>query len=135
MNQPHPATRTRVRPNIIDCAWCGAAITLKARGRVPTWCSDNCRHRAWEQKRAAESGRSAVTLVEREVTVEIEKVVERVREIPTAAPIRNDDWPSLLRRLSRELDTGRLYDRNLPDVAAAFNDLYESLERRIRVHR
>ncbi len=73
--------------------------------------------------------------MEREVTVEIEKVVERVREIPTAAPIRNDDWPSLLRRLSRELDTGRLYDRNLPDVAAAFNDLYESLERRIRVHR
>jgi hypothetical protein len=123
-----------VRPDKVDCAWCGAAITLKARGRVPTWCSDNCRHRAWEQKRAAESGRSAITLVEREVTVEIERVVERVREVPVTTSIRNDDWANLLRQLSRELDTGHLYDRALPDVAAAFNDLYDSLERRLRVH-
>lgn len=45
-------------------------VAVPAKGRIPKWCGTSWRHRAWEQKRAAESGRSAVAVVER--------IVERV---------------------------------------------------------
>lgn len=38
------------------CGWCGGPITPRGRGPVPKWCSATCRHRAWEQARAAASG-------------------------------------------------------------------------------
>lgn len=55
-----------------------------SRGRVPKWCSASCRHRAWEQRRAAEAGLAAVEVVDRrvEVIVEKEKVVERQVNVP-----------------------------------------------------
>jgi DNA-directed RNA polymerase subunit RPC12/RpoP len=70
----------RQRPDTITCPWCGTTIPVKARGRTPKWCSDTCRHRAWEQQRAADSGRSAVQIVERPV------VVQRTTRIPAPNP-------------------------------------------------
>jgi hypothetical protein len=32
----------------VACGWCGRAVEEPARGRVPSWCSSSCRHRAWE---------------------------------------------------------------------------------------
>src|SRR5664279_3298466 len=51
------------------CGWCDSPIEFKARGRIPKWCSAACRQRAWEQSRAAASGRSAVRIVERRVEI------------------------------------------------------------------
>ena len=89
-----PAATSR-REAVRSCAWCGAAIAVKRTGRIPKWCSAGCRQRAWEQSRAAASGRSAVQVVERV----IEKPVERVR-MP-----RHDEWPGVLRELAGQLET------------------------------
>ncbi len=69
--QPSGASSTTgVRPaprapgQVVVCGWCSAEVTVPTRGRVPKWCSGTCRHRAWEQARAAASGRAAVTVVE-----------------------------------------------------------------------
>jgi hypothetical protein len=48
----------------VTCGWCGAGVTVAARGSVPKWCSATCRHRAWEQRRAAASGLVAVEVVD-----------------------------------------------------------------------
>ncbi len=63
------------------CAWCGGRITPAARGPIPKWCSATCRHRAWEQTRAAASGRCAVEVLERRV------------EVPVALVSTWRDWP------------------------------------------
>jgi hypothetical protein len=63
-----PAATTR-RAAASTCGWCGGAIEIRARGRIPKWCSAACRQRAWEQSRAAASGRCAVEVVERVVRV------------------------------------------------------------------
>ena len=57
------------------CGWCGGPITARARGPIPRWCSATCRHRAWEQTRAAASGRAAVQIVERRVQVSVRQSV------------------------------------------------------------
>jgi len=67
VEEPLEARRADVRPTSISCDWCARATTVKPRGRVPRWCSETCRHRAWEQARAAASGRSANQIVERVV--------------------------------------------------------------------
>ena len=38
---------------MVTCGWCRATVPVPSRGRVPKWCSASCRHRAWEQRRAA----------------------------------------------------------------------------------
>src|SRR4051812_17094869 len=53
------------------CGRCRGEITPQRRGPIPKWCSATCRHRAWEQNRAAVSGRSAVQVVERQVQVRV----------------------------------------------------------------
>jgi hypothetical protein len=52
---------------VVTCGWCGATVPVPGRGRVPIWCSASCRHRAWEQRRAAASGLSAIEVVDRPV--------------------------------------------------------------------
>jgi len=47
----------------VTCVWCGESVSVKARGPLPKSCSSNCRHRAWEQERAARAGRAAVVVV------------------------------------------------------------------------
>lgn len=100
------------------CGWCGGPITPGSRGPIPKWCSATCRHRAWEQTRAAASGLSAVELVERRVEVQVPLV-----------PTRRD-WPRLLGELAGQLNDGRVYDRNLPALARALEPVLETYRRR-----
>jgi hypothetical protein len=73
--RPHPnqagaaADGSERRTAATTCGWCGGPITPRSRGPIPKWCSATCRHRAWEQSRAATSGRTAVQVVERRVEV------------------------------------------------------------------
>ncbi|PRY47633.1 hypothetical protein LY71_113135 [Geodermatophilus tzadiensis] len=99
-------------------AWCGGLVTPRSRGPIPKWCSATCRHRAWEQSRAAASGRSAVEVVERRV------------EIPTAVPLTRRDWARVLRELTTQLDDGRVYDRDLATLAAELSALLDAYRRR-----
>lgn len=77
----------------VACAWCGRSVALKARGPIPKWCSPTCRHRAWEQDRAARSGRSAVTVVDRFVA---------------ATPGNTSGWLDHLAALTRQIRTRQL---------------------------
>lgn len=103
------------------CGWCGGRITPHSRGPIPKWCSSACRHRAWEQARAAASGRAAVQVVERRV------------EVPTRQPLARRDWPQALRELAQQLDDGRIYDRDLPGLSMALNAVLEAYKRRPNV--
>ena len=100
------------------CGWCGGPITPGRRGPIPKWCSATCRHRAWEQARAAASGLSAVELVERRIEVQVPLV-----------PTRRD-WPGLLGQLASQLNDGRIYDRDLPALARALEPLLQAYRRR-----
>ncbi len=104
------------------CAWCGGPITPGRRGPIAKWCSAACRHRAWEQTRAAASGRAAVHVVERQVKVRV-----------PAAPTRRD-WARLLAELTHQLDDGRVYDRDLPGLAEALGRVLAAYHRRPCVH-
>ena len=100
------------------CGWCGGPITPGSRGPIPKWCSATCRHRAWEQARAAASGLYAVELVERRVEVQVPLV-----------PTRRD-WPRLLGELAEQLKDGRVYDRDLPALGRALQSVLEAHRRR-----
>jgi hypothetical protein len=100
------------------CGWCGGPLTVKERGRIPKWCSASCRQRAWEQSRAAASGLSAVSVVERRV------------EVPVPAAPKRADWPALLHELVRQINDGRIYDRDLVNLAAAINAVVDGCGRR-----
>jgi hypothetical protein len=104
-----------------NCGWCNGPITPRASGPIPKWCSDTCRKRAWEQKRAAASGRSAVEIVERVVAVPTQQ--------PSPLP-RQLAWANLLRVLARQLDSGAVYDRHLLAIAAAAQDVFTAAQRR-----
>lgn len=125
MTKPKPA---RLPGQAILCAWCRTLIPLRQTGRIPKWCSSTCRHRAWEQRRAAASGRTAIEVIDR--VIEVEKpivVVERV-EVPIAP--RSGGWPDLLTALAKQIDTGRIYDRDLQAVAEALGEALGALDRR-----
>ncbi len=100
------------------CGWCGGPITPRRRGPIPKWCSATCRHRAWEQTRAATSGRAAVEVVER-----------RVQGPVPIEPTRRD-WPRLLAELAGQLVDGRVYDRDFPGLARALEPVLEAYRRR-----
>jgi hypothetical protein len=102
------------------CGWCGGPITPRSRGPIPKWCSATCRHRAWEQRRAATSGRTAVQVVERQVEIHV-----------PLEPTRRD-WPRLLGELAGQLDDGRVYDRDLPGLSRALEPVLRSYLRRAR---
>lgn len=120
--EQHPSTKaapsttapTR-RDAAVSCGWCGRRITPKARGRIPRWCSAACRHRAWEQKRAAESGLAAVRVVE--------------REVPGPKP-HHEQWVGLLDELVRQLNRGEVYDRDLAALAPTVARLALAVQRR-----
>lgn len=110
---------------------------MPAKGRVPKWCGTSCRHRAWEQHRAAESGRSAVDVVERVVERVITVQLPPPQSRPTsptpstsAAPT-GSTWATLLTELTRQLDTGRIYSRDLTAITPAFNEALQALNRRL----
>ena len=122
-------SRSPRRPGqILACGWCGSPILLPARGRIPKWCSSSCRHRAWELTRAAASGRAAVQVVDR--AVEVDRIVTVVQEVPVATVPKGPAWPAALAQLVTALDTGRVYDRDLPALAQALADVADALDRR-----
>lgn len=117
-----PPNETATQPRRLaarTCGWYGGAITVKTTGRLPKWCSQSCRQRAWEQSRAVASGRSAIRVVERRV------------EVVRPAAAGRKDWPRLLRDLARQLDDGRIYDRDLPSLSVALNVVLEACGRRL----
>lgn len=116
----------RRRPASITCPWCGTTIPTKTRGRTPKWCSNTCRHRAWEQQRAAQSGRSAVEIVEQPI------VVERTTRVPVPKAPKGPEWAEALAQLARQLDTGRIYDRDLWPIAKAADVFNAALQRRLQ---
>jgi len=141
-----------VRPATVTCSWCSTDVTVPAKGRVPKWCGTSCRHRAWEQHRAAESGRSAVDVVERVVerVVTVQRPVPQSRPTQTALKRRDADrsggmnlpvpvpaaptgnaWAPLLTELARQLDTGRIYTRDLNTILPGFNEALQALNRRL----
>lgn len=118
--EPVPAEHRRRAAT--TCGWCLGPITPKARGPVPMWCSASCRQRAWEQRRAAASGLSAV------------EVVERVVEVPAPPPPsrapRHQEWHALLRELTRQLDDHLVYGRHLAGIANEVRLVQEALDHR-----
>jgi hypothetical protein len=58
-------------------------------------------------------------------------VVERVVEVPVArerTPQR-EEWPALLRELAVQLDAGRIYVRDVPELTTALETVYAALGR------
>lgn len=111
------------------CGWCGGPIQQKAKGRIPKWCSASCRQRAWEQLRAAASGLAAVKVVERRVEV----VAKQGPSLPPPGTPRHGDWAPVLTELAAQLDTGAIYDRDLPALTSALNDVLAAFARRPHV--
>ncbi len=133
-----PGVRGRVvRPVTVTCSWCGQEVNVPAKGRVPKWCGTSCRHRAWEQHRAAASGRSAVDVVERVmeriVTVQLPAPTPARPTPPAPAPAApaGSGWAPLLTELARQLDTGRIYSRDLNTILPVFNQALQALNRRL----
>lgn len=102
------------------CGWCAGPITLRSRGAIPKWCSATCRHRAWEQTRAAASDRAAVQVVKQRVEI-------RVPLEPTRRA-----WPRLLDELAAQLADGRVHDRDLPALDRALQPVLRSHRWRAR---
>ena len=121
---PTPTSGSARRAAASICGWRNGPITPRASGPIPKWCSATCRKRAWEQTRAAASGRSAVQIVERVVTPPPPPSSPR--------PPKHGEWQDVLLELSRQLDRGALYDRDLSVVAGALREVLASFERRTR---
>lgn len=131
------ATRKRRRPRapggVVECGWCGQPARIPSRGRVPKWCSSGCRHRAWEQRRAADSGLCAVEVVERTIeTVIVQTLVkpERVTVHVEGRPQSASEFATAILDLAHRLDTGRIYDRDIATLDAPVTALLEALLRR-----
>lgn len=105
-----------------ECGWCLGPLQPKSRGPVPKWCSASCRQRAWEQRRAAASGLSAIEVVERIVEVPAPRV-----DPPKP---RNQQWRAVLRELTRQLEEGLVYDRHLVGIGDEVRQVHQALRRR-----
>ncbi len=122
-----PAGKTR-RPTTVACTWCGLQTTVLPVGRVPSWCSNSCRHRAWEQRRAASSGLASREQVER--LVEVEVPVTIIKEIEVEVLPKGASWDNALTQLAEQIDRGRIYDRDLAGIAEGLDEASKALMRR-----
>ena len=127
----------RLRGQVVNCGWCGKFVAVPLRGRVPKWCSPACRHRAWEQRRAAASGLAAIEVVEqvveRPVRVEVRVPApppppEPPR--PASLPKKAEEWAKHLDQLGLVLDSGLIYNRDLPALEEALKRLIVAYNRR-----
>jgi hypothetical protein len=109
------------------CGWCGGKIEPKARGRIPKWCSAACRQRAWEQSRAAASGRAAVDVVERVVEVPVQPIAG----VEVGRHPRHREWVTLLDELVLQLRSRSVYDRDLRAIGTALVEVNNALEQRL----
>ena len=129
----------RLPGQVVNCGWCGAVVAIPPRGRVPKWCSPTCRHRAWEQRRAAASGLAAIDVIEQVVErpVRVEVLVPAPPPPPApprlpALPKNAAEWAAHLKQLGLVLDSGLLYNRDLPTLELALQGLIEAYNRRAR---
>lgn len=132
-------TARRKPGQTIRCGWCEKEVSVPPRGRVPKWCSSSCRHRAWEQRRAADAGLAAVEVVDRVVeVVRVEQVVEvrRVQVPVSRTPRSAREWVDVLNRLEYALGTGRMdledlaeMEPSLARVVAAYHARGDKLNR------
>ena len=113
---------------LLECGWCGAQIRVARVGRTPKWCSDSCRHRAWEARRAAMSGALAVRVVDR--VVEVERAVHVIEQVEVPTLPKGPAWAPALRELARQLDAGRVYDRDLGDLVESLDAVLDAVRRR-----
>ena len=97
-------------------------------GRVPTWCSNSCRHRAWEQRRAAASGLASREPVERLVEVEVPVTITEIVEVEVLP--KGADWAKALIHLADQIDRGLVYDRDLVHIAPALDAATAAVGRR-----
>lgn len=120
--------RTRRPGQVLACGWCGGPIALAGTGRTPKWCSDTCRHRAWETTRAAAAGAVAVMVVDR--IVEVDKPVTVIEHVEVPTLPKGADWADALHELARQVDAGKVYDRDLPAIAEGVEQVITALNRR-----
>ena len=125
----------RAPGQVLECGWCGGPVIVQVRGRMPKWCSSTCRTRASERRRAAADGLAAVKVVERDIervkTVTVVQHHTRTVEVEAVRwPSATSDWVTALQDLTRHGETGRVYDRDLEDLAGAVNDLVGAMVRR-----
>ena len=125
----------RAPGQVLECGWCGGPVIVQVRGRMPKWCSSTCRTRASERRRAAADGLAAVKVVERDIerikTVTV--VQHHTRQVEVEAvrwPSATSDWVTAIRELTRRVETGRVYDRDLEELAGAVNELVGAMVRR-----
>jgi hypothetical protein len=52
-------------------------------------------------------------------------------EIPTPIAPKRQDWPRLLGDLARQIEDGRIYDRDLLALSIALNAVHDAFGRRI----
>lgn len=109
----------RVPGQTIPCGWCREPIQVQPAGRLPKWCSANCRHRAWEQRRAGASNRRPVEVVDRVITVEVDKLVRVVERVKVEVLPTGPGWTRQLEELAKQVENGRVYDRDLLELAEA----------------
>jgi len=121
------AGKTR-RPTNVRCIWCGSKTRVLPVGRVPSWCSNSCRHRAWEQRRAASSGLASREQVER--LVEVEVPVTIIKEVEVEVLPKGASWAKALTQLAEQIDRGRIYDRDLAGIAEGLDQASKALMRR-----
>jgi hypothetical protein len=57
------------------------------------------------------------------------EVVERRVKVPVPATPARRDWPGLLEELARQIEDGRVYNRDLLDLSDALNTVLESYRR------
>ncbi len=112
----------------VECGWCGTHVVVLPRGRPPKWCSPTCRQRAWEQTRAAASGRSAVEVVTQ--VLEVERPVVVTEQVQVATTPTGARWPAALNELAQQIEAGRVYDRDLGDLAESLDLVLSALGRR-----
>ena len=116
---PRSITSHRRPDQLVACGWCGRAVRVPSRGRVPKWCSATCRNKAWQANHAPTEGPV--------------RVVQHHVEVPTPAEPRNvGEWVELLELLTTRLAQGRIYKRDLPALVPAINHLLDVTDRRIR---
>ena len=130
-----PRKSPRTPGQVLECGWCGGPVIVQVRGRMPKWCSSTCRTRASERRVAAAKGLTAVKVVERDIErIKTVKVVQHhTRQVEVEAvrwPSATSDWVTALQDLTRHVETGRVYDRDLEDLAGAVNELVGAMVRR-----
>ena len=121
-----PAGGRRRPGQTVECGWCGQPVPVPSRGRIPSWCSSSCRHRAWEARRAERDNLPEVRVVTR--TIEVEKLVSHTVEVPVPVPVEPrtaEEWATLLETFATRLAQGRIYRRDLSTLEPAVRRLAE----------